>query len=136
MAAAPSETSEHRVAEFEPQILAHLSEGIAHPVGVVLCSDHRQFSAFVAVALEVGCGDPPEQAGEAAMHIGFLGPVARREQNLVHFGHGRGGHFLGPGYKCDPPATGIDEIQRGIQRGRAGGAGVLGSGRRDMGEFR
>ena len=59
-------------AELEAEILAHLREGIAHAVGMVLGGDGRKGIRLVAIFLEIALGDLAEDTGKAAVDVAFL----------------------------------------------------------------
>ena len=59
-------------AESVAEVLAQLRVRIADAVLVVLGGDARQRIRLVAPALEIAVGDLGEEAGEAAVNVGFL----------------------------------------------------------------
>ena len=123
------------VAEVEAEILAHVGIGVAHAVDVVFGRDHRQLFAAVAVALEIGLRDAPENAGKACVALLLLA-VAGGQQNVAHLRVGRRRHLLRADDERDASAPRLDEIQRAVERGAAGGASVLVMGGGDVRQFR
>ena len=114
-----------RVAEIEAEILVHVGVGVGHPVRMVLRGDHGQLRGAVTIALKIGLGDATEQAGKAALYIGFLLAVAGAEQDIADLGGRCGGHFLGTDDQRDAPTTGFDEVHGAVERCGARGAGVF-----------
>ena len=145
-AAAPSDTSEqsvrfrgpgderillgHRAAEVEPQVLLYLRPGVGAAIGVVLGGDRRQRVRLVAVALEIALGDAAEDAGETALDAGLLLEIGGLEERLADRRAGQLGHLLDADHQHEPRLPGGDAPQPLMDRGRAGGAGVLDPGRR------
>ena len=114
----------NRVAELHVERLAHVRVGVVHAVGVVLRGDHRQLFAVIAVALEIRFGDLAEDAREA-QRVRLLLAVAAAQQDVRQLPRRQRGHLLGADHERDAAAAAFDEVQRGVQGGGAGGAGVL-----------
>jgi hypothetical protein len=76
---------------------------------VVLGGDARERIGLVAPALEIERGNLAENAGEAAVDIGFLAHVGRLQQVAADLGARRGGHLLGADHQHDA---------RGLRRDR------------------
>ena len=123
------------VAEFKAEILAHVGKRIAHAVGVVFGSNHRQFLRAVAVALEISIGNAPEYASKSGVDLCLLAPVACRQQDVADFGRRRRRHFFSTHHQSNSPAPALNEIQRRMDRRRSGGAGVFDMDGGGVGEF-
>ena len=123
-------------AEVVAEVLAHLRERVVHAVLVVLRRDRRQGIGLVAVALEICLGDAAEHAGKTGGNVGLFLLVAGLEQGVADLLAGRRGHLLDPDHQGEAAAAGQQEVPRAINRGRAGGAGVLVAGDRLEAQFR
>ena len=115
-------------AELVAQILAHLRIGVVHAVLVVLRGDGGERVGLVAMLLEIGLGDAGEDAGEASLDAGLALEVGGGKQDLAHALAAHGGHLLHAHDEGDAAAPGAEEVQRAMDGGGAGGAGILEAG--------
>ena len=113
-------------AELVAEILAHLRIGIGDAVLVVLGGDAGQRIGLVALALEIEPGDLAEYAGEAAVDVGLLAQIGRLQQVAADLGRAASCVI------CSTPTTSTMraapaaiDLSALMDRGRAGGAGVL-----------
>ena len=104
-----------------------MGQGIVDAIRVVLGRDHGQFGTAVAVALEVMRRDLAEDAGEPAFDLILFSSAGGAEQDDADLLVRHGGHLLGPEHESDASAAALDEVERRMEGGRAGRAGVLGA---------
>ena len=97
---------------------------------MVLGGDRGERVALIAVLLEVTLGDLAEHAGEAALDRALLLEVGGAEQRLGDLGPGQVGHLLDAHHQDETRPARADRLQALVDRGRAGGAGILDAGRR------
>jgi hypothetical protein len=79
--------------------------------------------------LEIAPGDLAEYAGEPALDVRFLPHIGRLEQVAADLGGRCGRHLFDADYEHDARCHGRDGLQPLVDRGRAGGAGILHPGR-------
>jgi hypothetical protein len=92
---------------------------------VVLGGDARERVGLIAPTLEVARGDLAENAGEAAVDIGFLAHIRCLEQVAPDLGSRRRRHLLDADREHDASGPGSDRRETLMHGGRAGGTGVL-----------
>jgi hypothetical protein len=85
----------------------------------------RASVGLVAPTLEVARGDLAENAGEAAVDVGFFAHVRRLEQVAPDFRAGGRRHLLGAHHEYDAGGLGGDRLEALMHGGRAGGTRVL-----------
>ena len=114
----------------KPRSFLIWAQGIGAAVAVVLGGDGGQRVRLVAVALEVGLGDVPEDAGEAALDLALLLEIGGLQQGLADRGARQLGHLLDADHEHEARlARPAIDFRPSMDRGRAGGAGVLDAGR-------
>ena len=116
-------------AEIVAEILAHLRVRIADAVLVVLGGDHGQRIGLVAPFLEIEAGDLAEDAGEAAVDLGFLAHVGCFQQVAPDLGAGVVVICSTPTQSTMRAARASIALMPLMHGGRTGGAGVLDPGR-------
>ncbi len=116
-------------AEIVAEILAHLGVRVTDAVLVVLGGDHGQRIGLVAVFLEIQTGDLAENAGKAAIDLGFLAHIGRFQQIAPDLGGRRRRHLLDTDAKHDARRARLDRLDPLMHGSRAGGAGVFHPGR-------
>ena len=119
-----------RAAKLVGEFLLEVRIGILGAVLVRLHRDPGERIGLVAIALEVGRGDLAEDAGEARLDGGLLGHVRGLDQHLARLRGVELGHLLDTDHQHEARLAGGQRIEAHVDRGRAGGAGVLDTGRR------
>ena len=112
-------------AEVEAEILAHLGVGVVHAILVVLRRDGGERVALVAMALEIPLRDAAEHAREARGNVALLAAIGGAEQVVADLRARRRRHLLSTQHEREAPPPSREEVARPMDRGRAGGAGVL-----------
>ncbi len=112
-------------AEIIAEILAELRVRIANTVFVVLGGDAGERIRLIAPALEIQCGDLAEDAGEAAVDIGFFPHIGCLEQIASDLRGRRRGHLLDADHEHDAGGASGDRFKPLMHGGGAGSAGIL-----------
>jgi hypothetical protein len=116
-------------AEIIAEVFADLRIGIADAILVVLGGNTRKRIRLIAPALEIKSGDLAENAGKAAVDIGFLAHIRRFEEIAADFRRRRGRHLLDADHEHDPRGPRRNCFQPLMHGGGAGGTGILNAGR-------
>ena len=129
----------HGAAEVLAEVLAELGVGVVHAVAVVLRRDGAQDVAELSVAVPVALLVVLRDLGEESREPGGGGlaghVVVCAEQGRAHdVGPGLR-HLLGADHQDGLRGAGQQRFGALLERGRAGGAGVLNPGGRDVGQL-
>ena len=92
---------------------------------MVLRGDRGERVRLIAIAIEIGLRELPENTRKAALDRVLLLTIAGAEQDIADLGAADFGHFLNPDDESETGAAGRDRVQPLMDRGRTGGAGVL-----------
>jgi len=109
-------------------VLLEMRERILGAVLVRLDRDLGQRIGLVAVALEIGRSDLAEDAREARFDGGLLGDVRGLDQHLARLRGVELGHLLDADHQHEARLLGRQRVEAHVDRGRAGGAGILHAG--------
>src|SRR5882757_8345588 len=112
-------------AELVGELLLEVRIGILGAVLVRLYRDLGEGVGLVAVALEIGRGDLAEDAGEARLDVGLFGDIRGLDQHLARLRAVELGHLLDAHHQHEARLAGGQRVQPHVDRGRAGGAGIL-----------